>query len=465
MPAGSAPTGSALAVRDEAPAATTPSLRGGRAKGRALRLTAAAVVGGLLVVAAGALLRPVGEPAARSAPSLAGAVPGTPAAIGRAQARVQEVPQDWSAWAGLGLAYVEQARVSADPSFYDKAQGALDRSLAVRPKDNAAASTGLGALAAARHDFSVAHRHAREAVTAAPYSAPAYGVLADASIELGRYEEGFEAVQKMVDLRPGTASYGRASYAFELRGDLPAAKDALEQALETAASSSDAAFALHYLGELAWNAGDLTTAETRFEDGLRRAPDDVLLRAGRAKTRAAKGDVPGAIADYRASTGRLPLPSVVAEYGDLMAAEKQAPAAAEQYALVRAQQRLFAAAGVDTDLEMALFDADHGAVAAALTAARAAYGERKSIFAADALAWALHRNGRHAEALPYAKEAVRLGTRSALLRYHLGSIEAALGQRDAARADLTSALAINPHFSVQQAPIARALLAKVGGKA
>src|SRR5262245_5259258 len=73
--------------------------------------------------------------------------------VAQAQQRLRTVPGDYRTWAQLGLAYVEQARVSADPSRYPLAEQALKRSLAVRPKQNPDATVGLGALANARHDF------------------------------------------------------------------------------------------------------------------------------------------------------------------------------------------------------------------------------------------------------------------------------------------------------------------------
>ncbi len=81
----------------------------------------------------------------------------------------------------------------------------------------------------------------------------------------------------------------------------------------------------------------------------------------------------------------------------------------------------------------------------------------------DAYAWALHVNGRPAEALPHAAAAERLGTRSALFAYHRGVIEAALGQDGAARRSLSRALRINPHFSVLHAPRAKQLLSELNG--
>jgi len=430
----------------------------------------AIVVGALLVVGAGIMLGPrgdqpgVGRPVPR-AQSVKRPGPGQDldAAIRKTQEHLRVRPDDWSTWAELGMAYVQQARITADPAYYPRAEGALKRSLKVRPKDNALALTGQGALAAARHAFGTALRLGQQAAAIDPYLATAHGVVGDALIELGRYDEAYQAIQRMVDVRPDTASYTRASYAWELRGDTQRARDALQQALTVAPSAADAGYALFYLGELAFNAGDLRTAAVRYEEGSRRAAGYLPLRAGRAKLLAAQGKTKEAITEYRAIVARLPLSGYVAELGDLLAATGDAAGAEQQFALVRAEQQLLARNGVDTDLELALFDADHGAAPTALSASRKTYTKRKSIFAADALAWALHANGRDAEALRHAQDAIRLGTRSAQLYYHLGMIEAKLGERDAARQHLAEALKINPYFSVRHAPTARTTLAFLGG--
>ena len=424
-----------------------------------------AVVAAALLFAAGALLRPqvgTGAPPSAAGP-VARAGPGRDfaASVARAQQRLRDVPGDYVTWAELGLAYVQQARITADPSYYPKAQGAFEASRRVRRNDNALALVGLGALAAARHDFAGALAQGRRALAVDPYSAPAYGVVGDALVELGRYGEAYRAIQRMVDLRPDTSSYARASYTWELRGDLTRARQALELALEVAPSEDDAGFALYYLGELAWNAGDLTTAQARYDEGIRRAPDYLPLREGRAKVLAARGRTAEAVAVYRDLVTRIPQPAYVTEFGDLLAATGDRAGAEQQYALVRAEQQLLRAGGVDTDLELALFDADHGRAADALAAARKTYALRRGVFAEDALGWALHAAGRDAEALPHARAAQRLGTRSALLRYHLGAIELGLGHRAAARRDLTAALATNPYFSPRHAPAARAMLGRL----
>jgi hypothetical protein len=117
---------------------------------------------------------------------------------------------------------------------------------------------------------------------------------------------------------------------------------------------------------------------------------------------------------------------------------------------------------VDVDVELALFEADHGDPAAALAAVTPAQPRRGGVFVDDAHAWALHRLGRDAAALTFARPANALGTPRALFRYHLGVIEAALGQQDAAIGDLRAALALDSHFSPLQAPRAVALLTSLG---
>jgi len=380
------------------------------------------------------------------------------------QDRLGTLPEDYGSWSALGFAYIAQARATADPSYYPRAEEAFALVLEAKP-DDAAALTGQAALANARHDFATGLDLALRAVSLDAYDATAKGVLADSQLELGQYDDALVTLQEMVDLRPGVASFTRISYSYELRGDVPAARYALERALGIAQPGPDTSFVLFHLGELAFNEGDYALAAEHFADGLRRAPADVTLLAGQARTFAALGDLDAAKRDYSTVVQRLPQPSYLVEYGELLDSIGDPDAAQDQYDVADAAVQLATAAGVATDIEVALYEADHGRAADALVIAEAQYESRRSVQVEDALAWALHKNGRDEEALEHALAAQQLGTRYALWDYHRGMIQLALGLDDDARESLALALEISPEFSPLHAPLARAAVESLGGAA
>jgi hypothetical protein len=170
-------------------------------------------------------------------------------------------------------------------------------------------------------------------------------------------------------------------------------------------------------------------------------PDYAPAAAGRARLAAATGDLRGAISRWRRVVERLPLPEYVIALGETEQAAGERAAARRDFALVRAQQRLLAAAGVNTDVELAIFEADHGSQARGIALARAAWRAAPSIRSADALGWTLTRAGRPRAGLAWAHRALRLGSLDPALRYHAGLAALAAGRAAAGRRNLRIALA------------------------
>jgi tetratricopeptide (TPR) repeat protein len=438
-----------------------------RAIGRAAAVTAMAVA--LLVAGAAVFVRGTGvavDPAARHTSSSALLLPSANAGsldgeIASLQQRLREIPDDWRGFAQLGLAYVAQARVTADPSWYPKAEGVLRRSLRLQPDENVDGALGIGALDLARHDFAAALREGRRASDLNPYSADAYGVVGDALLELGRYDRAFEAFQTMVDTRPDLASYARVAYARELVGDVPGAERAMRMAFDAAGTPSDSAWTAYQLGELAFGSGDVDSARGWYARGLDLDPAYVPNLAGLAKVAWARGDDELAIARFTEVVARYPSAEFVGALADLYRAMGKPALADRQEAVVAAMQDLATANGVNVDLELALFDADHGDPEGALAAARAEWARRQSVHVADAYAWALYANGRYQRASTFAERALALGTRSALFLFHAGMIRLELGDEVGARRYLSDAVATNPNFSILHAADAARVLARL----
>jgi tetratricopeptide (TPR) repeat protein len=376
------------------------------------------------------------------------------------QQRVRQNPDDVQSYAVLGAAYLQKVRDTGDPSFYAKAQAVLDEALKRDPQ-NVEALIGAGTLANARHQFGEALRLGEQAKEINPTVPRIYGVIADAQTELGLYDEAVQTLQTMVDMRPDLGSYSRISYARELHGDMEGAIEAMQAAVTAGGPATEnSAWVRVQLGNLYFTQGDMAQAEQAYQRTLTLLPDYVYAQAGLARVRAAQGKLHEAIALYQSAIARMPLPEFVIALGETHQAAGQNAEAEKQYQLVRAMQQLFKANGVDTDLELALFDADHAQMPAATVAlARDAYARRPSVKAADALAWALFKAGQVAEARHYADEALRLGTHDPLMLYHAGTIAQAQGDSAAARDWLARALERNPSFSPLYAPLARQALA------
>ncbi|TMR23101.1 tetratricopeptide repeat protein [Nonomuraea turkmeniaca] len=356
------------------------------------------------------------------------------------QERLKRLPGDYRGWAELASQYVDQARITGDPSYYAKAEGALDTAAKLRAGDDAVLA-GQAALAAGRHEFSDAVRLAQRALDANPYSAAAYGVLADAKTQLGDLRGAERAVAKMLDLRPGVAAFARASYAAELRGDVDGARKYLEYAHKDAWLPADVAYARYYLGELALHSGDLATANDWYTKALQAYPAYTPALAGQAKAAALGGRLTEALGIYERVVERLPLPQYLIEQGETQLKAGQQP----DWTLLKAQRRLFESAGVRDHLTWAEFESDHGDPQQAVKHARAEYDRNSNPVAADALAWSLYKAGQPEEALPYAKKATSTGWRNPLLSYHRAKIEQALGR----------SMRIDPGFDPSLSALAR----------
>ncbi len=365
------------------------------------------------------------------------------------QSLLRDNTNDWQSYSQLGLAYLQKARETGDPSYYQKVEEALNKTLEHQGDDYVTVSA-MGALALARHQFHSALEWGERARQLDPDRTYAYGVIADAQIELGQYAEAIETLQTMVDLRPDMSSYSRISYIRELHGDTHGALKMMQAAVDGGVPNLEStAWTRTQLGTLYFNTGNLEQAELEYAQTLNDRPGYIYALAGLGRVRAAQGKTGEAIELLTEATNVMPLPEFVITLGDLYQANGQTDAAQRQYSLVGAIEQLYRSNGVDMDMEIALFNADQDKdLAANAERAREAYANRPSIHAADVLAWALYKAGKYKEAKSYSQEALRLGTKDALKLFHAGMIAYRLGENVQAQEYLKQALTINPHFSV-----------------
>jgi tetratricopeptide (TPR) repeat protein len=376
---------------------------------------------------------------------------------------VRRFPETLDAYILLGNAYLQHVRETGDPADYDRAEAAFEAARSLDPQ-RADSLAGLGTVSLARHQFAAALAYGEAAIGLAPASSAGHGVVVDALTELGRYDEAVAATQRMVDLRPNLASLSRVSYQRELRGDIAGAIDAMARAYDASAGAptENREYVRVLIGDLHLLAGDIDKAEQIYQASLAALPDYVPARAGFGRVAAARGDLATAIEHYRAASAAVPLPDLLVAQAEAELAGGQADAAAQTLELVRAMQALYAASGVSVELELALFEANHGEPARAVELAEAAYRSQPNVKAADTLAWALYRAGRVDEAAARSAEALALGAPYSSFHFHAGMIARAAGDASAARDHLERAIAGAATLSPLDLADAREALRQLG---
>jgi tetratricopeptide (TPR) repeat protein len=355
-----------------------------------------------------------------------------------------------------GLEEQSAARRTGEPSHYTRSERALRQALEQDPND-VRALIGLASLANTRHHFREGLALARHARELSPDMALVYGVMGDALIELGRHEAGFRSYERMAELKPSIAAYARVAQAQSLLGRNDAARETLGIALDSAVDADTRAWAYVELGRL--DRGELryAAAVRHFGNALAVAPGNPLALEALAETEAARGDLDRAIALQSRAVERRFSPEFLASLGDLHSVAGNRAAAQRAYARVAEQERRLSENGVDTDLDRAMFNLEHGVdLAGALTLARRGYAKRPGTEANEVLSWALIRNGRCEEAIPYSDRALSFpdGHRY----FHRAMIEDCLGRRAAAERLFRRALDTDPNFSPIWARFAQAQL-------
>ncbi len=391
--------------------------------------------------------------------------PGSPtdAAIKKASEIAAASPKSERAWSALGDAYMQKARETADASYYTRAEGAYRRALALNDK-SVDALAGMAWVNGGRHEFEASIDWARKALAIDPKLEAAYGLLGDAALEMGDYDEAFDQYQKMLDSRPDLSSYGRSAHLLQVTGDTRRATWLLAKAISTGGQfAENTAWCRAQLALVYFSQGAYVPAQQVLDQGLKLAPNDFHLLAVQGRVKAAMKDYDGAIESYKRASEIAPQQDVVAALGDIYTLTGKAEEAKQQYALVESIARINKANGVRGDMLTARFYADHDIhLPEALAMAEEEYKTRKNVYVADTLAWCYFKNGRLEEARKYIRLALKQNTPEALFRFHKGMIYAKAGDRVTAQQALYEAMSLNPRFDPVFAPLAVQTMEQLG---
>ena len=379
--------------------------------------------------------------------------------------RVRQAPDDDKAWANLGDALMQKARETADLSYYGHAERSYQKALDVNPK-SVPALNGMAWVNGGRHEFEKSLDWAGKAVALDPQDNAAYGLMGDADVEMGQYDQAYKHYQQMLDVRPDISSYSRGAHLLWLTGDDRKAVWLMMKAVKTGAPyAENTAWCRAQIGLMLYNDGALLPADQVLKASLKVAPHNYQLLMAMGKVKTAEKQYPAAIEDYKKAIAVVPMHDSVVALGDLYRVTGHPKEAEQQYALVETIHQLMKANGVRGDWQIALFDADHDRnLPEALAMVQEEYKTRPNVYVADTLAWCLYKNGRYAEAQAAVRKSLSQHTPEASFLFHAGMIAAKLGQRSAAQMDLYRAMSLNSNFSPLYTPVAAATLKELGSR-
>jgi tetratricopeptide (TPR) repeat protein len=372
--------------------------------------------------------------------------------------RAKAEPTNAGAHSLLAQFLIRKARETGDLACYDEAEEAARAAVRLAPKQLAPRTMLIQALSA-NHRFREALALAEETYRLSGEPA-ALLLVGDARLELGQYAEAEKAFRDLQARDKTVFLNTRFARLAELHGRTDEALALMRRAQEAeaphAVTPGERAWYPMRLGEMAFNAGRLDEAERQYQAALKDHPRYPAALAGLGRVLAARGKLDEGIDLFRKAVAVSPEVALVVELGDLYQKAGNSFLAKLNYDRLLKLDR----ARPGNYRELSLFLANHDLEpAAALELAKKDLDVRRDVYAYDTLAWALHKNGRHADAAEALKESLKLGTRDAGLVYHAGMIRLALGDKEKGKELVRQALAINPHFSALQAERARQALA------
>lgn len=379
--------------------------------------------------------------------------------------RAEEDP--WSAGDRMILSqlYMQRARETGSHEDVLRAETAARRSLELREAHNARAYGVLAMSLLEQHRFQEALQAMEQLVAAEPENAAFRAFLGEILLELGEYERAdtvfasVEAAGEHLDVAPRLARW------MEMRGrpgeSLKLLYQARDRALRQLRLEGEQIAWFHLrLGDMELRHGRLDEAEEAFQAGLSYVPDDYRLTSAMARLAAAREDWDEAVRLGEDVIGELLDPNTLVLLSEVHAARGHT-VQADEYA----QVMKVAIAGQTESLhrEWSLFLLDRGEDPSAIVEkAEEDLRTRRDVFGYDLLAWALHKQGKHQEARAAISKALEVGLQDAMLFYHAGMIEQALGNDQSAAQFLERALEVNPHFHPTHADEARRQLGSQG---
>lgn len=184
----------------------------------------------------------------------------------------------------IATIYMAEARITGEHPYYYPAVLQILEGVLSLDYQNFEALTFKASVLMSQHRFKEALQVAEQAKNINPDNAYIYGVLVDANVELGNYEDAVKMSDIMQGLKPSLESYSRASYLREIYGDYPGSIEAMELAVKAGLPGSEPyCWSKKTLGYLYEQTGQMKLAEKQYLSILQDRPSYAFALKGLAR--------------------------------------------------------------------------------------------------------------------------------------------------------------------------------------
>ncbi len=372
------------------------------------------------------------------------------------QAALEKDPSDTRSALALAALFIQEARVTGNYVYYDKAAMKYVNSVLAKDSLNFNALIFKSLIYLSQHHFADGLATAWHAQKINPYNAFVYGLIVDGNVEMGNYDSAVVNSDRMVSIRPDIRSYSRISYLREIYGDYPGAIEAMKMAVSAGAPGDEATgWARIQLGRLYENTGDLNYARMQYTIAGDERADYAYAVAGQARLATAAKDYPKAIALYLHADSLMNDYSFKEELVDVYKlAGQQDKATLLSKEIIGEMTRDSQAGQSDesighyADRELAIAYLKINDFDKALEHALLEYNRRPdNIDANETVAWVYYNKGDYAAAMPYIKTALKTHDKNPAMLCHAGLLYAKAGDAASARSMLQEALKLNPNIN------------------
>ena len=364
--------------------------------------------------------------------------------------KIKEKPSEVKPRLQVAVIYLSEARITGEhPYYYPVILKILDGVLSIDPK-NFEATTFKASVKMSQHQFAEARDLAEKARQINPSNAYVYGVLVDANVELGNYEEAVAMSDKMQALKPSLEAYSRASYLREIYGNYASSIDAMKMAVQAGLPGSEPqCWSKSTLGHLYETTGQLDKAEQQYDGILSIRPSYAFALRGKAQIYKARKDYDKALAELGKAAKIMPEFSFHEEMAEIYALQGDKDKAQRKYAEVVTMLGEDARSGHSVDLEMCKLYTKTGQLDSALVYGMKEFAKRpKNIDVNNALAWVYFNQKNLPKAGEHMRVALRTGLKDPELLQRAGAIELAMGNAVASSKLVAEARKTNPKFTL-----------------